>query len=175
MWNHDTGVASSSLTRVTRKTPLLRKATGNYLTKSTSREKSQSLASGFCCSRNRPILECGFDSTCFILQNSKSCISSRVPRSIRPLFRPILASKRIARVRTQESLIHARLGTNRRDSVKYVPTVRHLLGYTVTGANAKIGSRVRIGHTLSSTVQIRIHSCSSRLENAFKVTLDFPI
>ena len=44
----NTGVVSSNPARVTIKTPLARKSTGNHLIKSTSLEKAQSPVSGFC-------------------------------------------------------------------------------------------------------------------------------
>ena len=49
---HNTGDVSMNHTRVTIKTPLVRKATGNHLIKSTSLEKAQSPVSGFCYPRN---------------------------------------------------------------------------------------------------------------------------
>ena len=52
MRNHDTRVVSSSPTRVTIKTPLVRKVTGNHLIKPTSLEKDQRPVSGFCYARS---------------------------------------------------------------------------------------------------------------------------
>ena len=54
MRTHNTGVVSSIPPCATfKKTPLVRKATGNHLTNSTSLEKRQSPVSGFCYTRNR--------------------------------------------------------------------------------------------------------------------------
>ena len=53
MRTHSTGVASSIPPCVTFKTPLVKKATGNHLMKSTSLEKAQSPVSGLCYARNR--------------------------------------------------------------------------------------------------------------------------
>ena len=47
------GFVSSIPARVTIKAPLVRKATGNHLVKSTSLEKTRSPVSGFCYGRNR--------------------------------------------------------------------------------------------------------------------------
>ena len=48
MQTHNTRVVSSNPTRVTIKAPLVRKANGNHLIKSTSLDKSESPVSGFC-------------------------------------------------------------------------------------------------------------------------------
>ena len=53
MPTHNAGVSSSNHTRVTIETRLARKATGNHLMNSTSLEKLQIPASGFCDARNR--------------------------------------------------------------------------------------------------------------------------
>ena len=53
MGTRNAGVVSSNPTRVTNETPLVRKAMGNHVIKSTSVEKAQSPVSGFYCSRNR--------------------------------------------------------------------------------------------------------------------------
>ena len=50
---HNTGVVSSNPARVTMKTPLARKTTGNHLIKPTALEKIQSPVSGLCYGRNQ--------------------------------------------------------------------------------------------------------------------------
>ena len=53
MWTRDVGVAGSNPALVTIKTPLVGKATGSHLIKSTSLGRTQTPASGFCYARNR--------------------------------------------------------------------------------------------------------------------------
>ena len=53
MRTRDAGVVISNATRVTMKTQLMRKATGNHLMKPTSLENAPSRVSGFYYARNR--------------------------------------------------------------------------------------------------------------------------
>ena len=56
MLTHNAGVVSSMPPCVTFKTPLVRKATGIHLIKSTSLEETQIPVSGFCYARNRVVM-----------------------------------------------------------------------------------------------------------------------